>query len=142
MAKNTNIEEIEQLLEWYDNNSSNANITTLLDVQDKIAIRSYTLAEQLAEIKKSYNFAYFTRKIEFNKAKSHYINTKNKGVSAADVEATLDIQSTQEKEIEFESIGYKLENLLRQLNKILQAIQQRISFLKYEYQETKSQQTT
>ena len=138
----TNIEEIQVILDWYFEHSDKANINDLLKAQDKIAIRSYTLSEELGNIKKDYNFAYFTRKIEFNKAKSHYINTKSKGVSAADVEANLDVQSLQEKEIEFESLGYKLENLLRQLNKILQSIQQRISFLKYEYQKVESQNKT
>lgn len=142
MGEKTNLEEIKLLLFWYDNNSIKADINKLLEMQDKLAIRSYTLAEELAEMKKEYNFAYFTRKIEFNKAKSHYINEKKKGVSASDTEANLDVEDIQEKEVEFESLGYKLENLLRQINKILQATQQRISYLKIELEKTKKQNTT
>lgn len=142
MTEKTNIEEINELLIWYDNNSTkHISINYFLDFQDKLAIRSYRLAEELAEIKREYNLKYFMRKIEFNKSKKHYIDDGKSGVQA-EAEANLEVEKLQKAETDWESVGFRLEQLLRQINRILQAIQQRISFMKYEMQRTDSQQTT
>jgi len=138
----TNIEEIKKLLDWYDKNSGRAGINALLDAQDKIAIRSYTLAGELAEIKRNYNLSYFDRKIGFNKAKQNFIQKRKMTGTEADANANIEVEELQRVETEYETVGYRLEVLLRQLNKILSALQQRISFLKAEEIQTRSQNQT
>jgi len=138
----TVLDEVKEILDYYYENSQDIIIEDLLRMQDKVAILGYRLAEELAEIRKQYNWAYFTRKIEFNKAKSHYIGERQMKIGESDVEAHLDVEQQQKKELEFENMGYQLENVLRQLNKVLSAVQQRISYLKFEKQRTQNQNTT
>jgi hypothetical protein len=135
------VEEIFTGLQWYERNSTKCTIEKILNIQDKLSIRGYYLAEQLSEIKKEYNLAYFARKIEFNKAKKHYIDGGSK-IGEAEPKATLDVKDIQEEEVMYESLGYRLEILLRQLNKILDSMAQRISYLKQEKQRVLKQDQT
>jgi len=136
------LEKIRAELNWYGKNGDIASIEKLLKLQDNLAIRSYFLADQLGGIKTEYNHAYFSRKIEFNKAKAGFLNNKKMTLGASEMEAILDVEDIQRKEIELESLGYKLELLLRQVNRVIQATQQRISFLKQEKESTRKQNTT
>lgn len=138
----SNIEKIDQILKWYQNHLNHENIPDLLKIQDRIAIISYRMAEELSEIKKEYNLLYFARKIEFNKQKNHLINEMNKKNYEADASANMFVEEIQKDEVEYESAGYKLETLLRQLNKVMDSLQQRISYLKIEQQKTPHQNQT
>lgn len=141
MSNLTNIEKINEYLNWYSNHLNTQSIESLLKIQDRIAIVSYRMAEELAEIKRDYNLTYFARRIEFNKAKNRMI-IENKKNYEADALAMIETEHIQKDEVEFESAGYRIEVLLKQLNKIMDSLQQRISYLKTEKIKTNNQNQT
>jgi len=126
------IEKINEIIKfWTDLKKGYNNIDNLLYMEQKLSGYSYYLAELLAEFKEAYNIAYFWRKINTNKRKNAFIGT---GKTAAASEC-MAIEKTEEelrKEIDMESIAYKSETLLKQVNKILDAMRTRISYLKDE----------
>lgn len=131
------LKKIEELLSEYMNIRNSGNITALLDVQDKIAIWGMRLAELSADYMTSYNYQYFIRKINVSKKKMQLIKLGNK-IGASDAQAMVDNEEVMNVEQENESIAYKADLILKQLNKTLSSIQQRISFMK---QEQKSVET-
>ena len=131
------LKKIEGLLSEYMSIRNSCNITALLDVQDKIAIWGMRLAELSADYMTSYNYQYFIRKINVSKKKMQLIKLGNK-IGASDAQAMVDNEEVMNVEQENESIAYKADLILKQLNKTLSSIQQRISFMK---QEQKSVET-
>ena len=135
------LEEIQEMLSYYKSNYKNLEINNLLDFQDKLSINSYFLAEEVAKIKAEYNFDYYNRKIEFSKSKQGFINQSKKNYEADNL-ASIETQQLLNTEVEFESVGFRLELLLKQVNKILSAVNQRISYLKFEKNQTNIQNQT
>jgi len=134
------IEKINEIvIFWINLSRGYNNIENILYMEQKLSGHSYRLAELLSEFKESYNVAYFWRKINTNKRKNAFIGA---GKSAAASES-LAIEKTEEelrKEIDVESIAYKAETLLKQVNKILDSMRTRISYLKQEQSQTRYEQ--
>jgi hypothetical protein len=118
-------------LEWYEEKSQNATIDDLLTFQDRVSIMSVYLAKIAAVQKGCYLRAYFNRKLDFSTAKLRHIELKNTAAKSEEL-ANIDIQSAKLKEIESEQAAYIIELELKQINKVLSACQQRISFEKSE----------
>ena len=134
------------MLDAYNQKYKDLSIDQLLDLQDKLSIHSYYLGELCAEWKKQYNFSYYTRKIMYNKAKQGFMNgtrmTEKLSAAKADTYAMVEIEEVFESEIENESVGYRLDILLKQVNQVLKSINQRISWRKKEYENSRNQNQT
>jgi hypothetical protein len=130
------IESIERLLAEYYNKGAGQHITELLDIQDKLAIHSYRLAEMAANAKNEYNGCYFIRKISVGKNVQGLMNSRKISKAQAQVEADIMSEEDFKAELDAEGEAYKYDMLVGQVNKVLSAIQQRISYLKTEKQNT------
>jgi hypothetical protein len=72
----------------------------------------------------------------FSKRKLHYTNAGEK-VGVSEEKAILETTEIRAKEIEDEAIVDKLTLTLRQVNKVISAMHQRVSFLKVELSNSK-----
>lgn len=126
--------KMQELIKEYNQSKGTQNISLLLDIKDKICAWSFRFAELTADLKITYNDFYFIRRI--NVAKTRQALIKNGStIGAADTDALIKHEESYKKEQEYESLSYKADILLRQTNVIIQAIQQRISWLKIESKE-------
>lgn len=125
------ITEIGKSISWYRDNVRTDSVEKLMYLKTRLVTFNYNLAEWLAAAKKSYNDAYFMRKIETAKQKNAYMNQSmagNKAESAAMEDKADELQAELDREAE----AYKIELLLRQSNKVVEDITQRISIFKIE----------
>ena len=127
------IEKIGKLLVWYENNCDKATVLRLIEFQDKLSLLSCNLATITARAKGSHLRAYFERKHTFSIKKLGFIKEGLK-IGTAEEQAQTEIEGLTEKEIQTEEIADSLMLELRQVNKVLSAVQQRISFMKTEYE--------
>ena len=125
------LKNIKEILTWYHKSSGNQEVNDFLDRRDKLAIWSFRLAELAADLKIDYNAKYFIRKINVAKNKQAYINEKKSATEAENL-ATLDFQEVWDEMIQAEAEAYRADVLLRQVNKVLEAMNQRIAFMKTE----------
>ena len=133
------IDEIAKGIQWYFGNSDIASIESLLTFQDKMTVLSFRLAEIAADQKKLYNLKYFSRKIEMAKSKQGFIKNQGSPVNKAEIDAAVENEDILKQEIESESYAVKCDLLLRQTNKLLDSIRQRIAYLKQEKQNSNIQ---
>ena len=122
---------LDQEIQIYLDNGEAMDVDALLECQDKLSGYSWTLTELCAEFKRDYNFKYFTRKIMVNESAQAITNkpvkiAMNKAVLSAEVKHKYEL----ENEIEAESYAYEADLRLKQLNRILSSVQQRISHAK------------
>jgi len=133
MQDKTIIDAIQDCLDWYEGNYSNTTIELLLNLHDKLALLSVNLAEIVAKSKGSYLRAYFQRKFIFSTKKLTFIKDGEK-IGTAEEKARVQIGDIKEVEIQEEEYTDLLNLKLRQVNRVLQAVQQRISYQKVEKQ--------
>ena len=127
------INEIQRVIDWYNKECHTAPIETLLAAQDKLSTLSWYLANEAADIKTDYNFKYFTRKISVSKQKQTLMQ-KMSGIKA-DAESIVNSEAEYKAEIEAESMAYRFDLILKQTNKVISSLSQRISYLKTEKQQ-------
>ncbi|MFW5871754.1 MAG: hypothetical protein ACOCUT_01470 [bacterium] len=127
------ITEIGKLIESYRSNYATLNISQLMNFRDKLATYSYNLAEISADAKDDYNTNLYVNRIEFNRAKQHYMNEGNTGTKAEAL-ASTDTEESLKNKLGAESWGYRADALLKQVNKVLDSVGQRISVLKKEWE--------
>ena len=125
------LELIDQLIDWYNDNSSIAGVSELLECQDKLATLSWNLSEISGETKKDYTFKYLVRKIEVNKtAQSLIKNNVETAWNKALARSEQMNKEILESEIESEGAAYIADIKLKQVNRILSVMSQRISHAK------------
>jgi hypothetical protein len=127
------LKAIEKCLDWYGEFGGTTTIELLLDLQDRLALLSVNLAEIVAVSKGSYLRVYFQRKFVFSTKKLTFIKDGEK-IGTADEKARVQIGDIKEVEIQEEEYADLLNLKMRQINRVLQAIQQRISYQKQEKQ--------
>jgi len=127
------IPEVGNLIRSYELTSPTMGIADLLNLQDSLSVSLYRLAEEAAEAKKGHNWSYFNRKVEINRSMQSMIMNQQMTVSKADIMAKAENKDKMKAEVQAEATAYKLDLLLKQGNRILSAIQQRISFRKQEF---------
>ena len=135
-TKRTDIEIIEKicsLLIWYEKHGEKAEIVKLLSFQDKLSLLSCNLATITAQSKGSHLRAYFERKHAFSVKKIAFIKDGEK-IGIAEEKATSQLSDFTRVEIETEEIADSLMLELRQVNRVLSSVQQRISFAKAEWE--------
>lgn len=116
---------------WYSNHSSTATIPMLLEFQDKLSILSVNLAEITGQTKGSYLRAYFERKVTHSITKLALIADGEK-IGIAEEKALKQVGGLKQSEMNAEEMSYTITLQLRQINKVLSACAQRISFAKSE----------
>ena len=126
------IEEVNKLIDSYERSIESQNLSGLIVLRDRLAINSYRLAQESSEMKRDYNQSYFIRKISINKSTQGFITNKKLPKNKAETLSLIENEEIYAKEIELESMAYQYDLLLRQVNKILEAMAQRISYLKTE----------
>ena len=92
---------------------------------------NYNLAEELAYFKKEYNLKHFDRRIQISRQKNELING-GKSATAAESMATEQSAEVYKSELENESAAVRLDLLLRQSNKIVESITQRLAVIRDE----------
>ena len=137
----TILKEIRYWINEYNKCADSASIDSLLHIQDQISIRSFTLAQYVSDYKTSFNAAYFIRKISIAKSTlAHQKRGLKQGQS--DSQALVDNEEKYEHEQAHEATAVTLDLLLKQTNKILDAMAQRISYFKQEKQKIDRQNLT
>ena len=137
MNPSETIQAIEAHLSWYHTKGSGAHVPELLDHQDRLAIHSYRLAEMAGDQKQDFNSCYYMRKISISKQTQAIIFEKKTSKAQAEIEATNENAEKIELELISEGQAFKYDLLLKQVNRVLSAMQQRISYLKQEKDQTK-----
>lgn len=131
--------EIGEGIQWYFDNSSKASPVALLEFQDKMVGYSFWLGELLVNAKTDYNLKFFSKKMSLSRSTQSFIKSKDMAVNKATLEAIIANEDIIKLEIEAESHAYRCEVLLKQLNKVLDTVRQRISYLKQEKQNSNTQ---
>lgn len=132
-------EEIEKIVTWWLSLKKDyADIEMLLYMQQKLSGHSFFLASICADYKRDYNIAYFWRKINVNKQKNTYIKEGNSAASS-DAKAIERTEEELRKETDAESQAFKADLLLKQVNKIIDALRTKISYLKEEQKNSRDQ---
>jgi small-conductance mechanosensitive channel len=90
-----------------------------------------------AESKSDYNKLYFLRKIAVARSVQSLMQSKL-AFNKAETESLLKHQAQYEKELIKESEAFKNDLLLKQSNKVLDAMSQRISYMKQELSKYKT----
>jgi hypothetical protein len=141
MKESELISEIGDMIQWYKTEGDKATIGDLLSCRDQIATNCWSLAQFTGDAKTDYNQVYFQRKIEIARQKQamfdrHEPNTK------ADVKAIIASEGLFNAEILKEGYAFKLDLMLKAANKVVDAISQRVSYLKIEETQTRFQNQT
>jgi len=129
--------QIRNIIQWYGKESSTVDVKTLMDKRDKLAGYSFYLAEDMASHKADYNSIRFIRKIEFSRA---FMEMKQVMTNQeAENKANEKIANELKLELDTEAIAYKYQVLLSQTGRVLDAMQQRLSWLKTEMGQSNNQ---
>jgi len=130
--------DIRKVLVWYSNHGAGAGIDDLLEHRDTLAILSYGLAERAGNRFIEYNNSYFIRVVRVSKIVNAMVK-QGMAVNRAESEAKELQQETIKNEKDAEGAAFLADKLLKQVNKILEAMNQRISNLKQEHYQTLKQ---
>ena len=127
------ISEIERILSWYKVKCEDCNLAILMASRDKLSVLSYDLAKEVAIAQTNYNSAYFIRRISVNRTANNLVK-EGLAVNKANLEAIEENQAHYQNESTRESEAFMNNLLLKQVNQVLAAMQQRISLQTKELQ--------
>jgi len=125
------IDKISGVINDYGTFSESATIDQLLRWKDLLVGYNYHLAEVVSEYFKNYSRSYYIRKIKISRVKNRLVKEGNP-VTASESQAVEEAAGEYETELEYEATAERLNNLLRQSNKVVEAMAQRVSVLKTE----------
>jgi replicative DNA helicase len=128
------IEAITKIVNAYGKQSKSSTVNQLLDWKDLLVGYNFHLAELMSDYFSNYNKCYYIRKIKIAKEKNRLIKS-GEAITAAESIATAEAAQEFQNELDNEGMAERLNNLLRQSNKIVDAMTQRISVLKQEKNE-------
>ncbi len=128
---------ISDLLETYESSGATMFVPELLTMQDTLAVQSYRLAEEAATAKGKLNGKIFVKKVNINRQMQALLNAKlSKAAAQVQAESSVTGEEMIKAELDAEAYAYRLDLLLGQVNRVLSALQQRISYLKNEKNNT------
>ena len=129
----TTIETITELVNYYGKHYSEMLIVPLMNLKDKLLAHSYLLAEEVAVSKSQYNEAVFIKKIEALRSRQN-MRKRDERMTETRLKDESDFDTIDKLQIELqaEALTYKYDLLLRQANKVSDAISQRIAFMRNE----------
>lgn len=127
--------EIDEIIEGYTLQSESMSINELLLIQDKLSGYGFYFAEIVAKSKMDYNFGYLKRKIVINRATQSILDLKvEKAMNKAQTKAETQNEDLLRDELTLEGLAFEYDLKLKQLNRVLSSMQQRISFTKKEWE--------
>ena len=129
------ISTITKIVNDYGKQSKSSTVNQLLDWKDLLVGYNYHLAELMSDYFAQYTKNYYIRKIKIAREKNRLIK-EGSAISAAESIATVEAAQEFQKELEYESMANRLDNLLRQSNKVAEAMTQRIAVLRNERNES------
>lgn len=123
--------EIDKMIDWYlDKGKEIQSIQMLLDFQLKLSGWSYFLAQRVSDDFAEYAYAEQRRKVQTEIRTLAYYDNNPAGISRS--KAIKDTDVLKDSEIAAEANYKALKLKLEQVNKILDGLMQRISYLKKE----------
>ena len=126
------LSRINIIVEWYVKTKPNeTNIPELINKMDELAGLLWLMADFTADAKLEYNQKYFIYKIEVAREKMNLIKS-GLAVNKADIEALLSKELEYQLQQEAEAVSFKADLLIRQGNRIVDAMRTRISYFKTE----------
>lgn len=127
------IEQLDKTIAYYYEVCDTATIERLLKASDKIAVLCYTMATIVAARGTTYLQIYLDRKLFAAGQKLFYMAEGMSGTKAdAKTTDTEAFKTISEKELETEMIYEEVKLKLKQGNKVLDGLRQRISRMKKE----------
>jgi len=128
-----NLKRIEEILLWFDKNSTTSELSELMEKRDKLTVLSYGMAKDVGDSQTAYNDLYFIRRLHVSKT-INKLAKEGLAISKSEYIAVEENQDIFIAEKEKESEAFKNSLLLKQINKILEAMTQRIALLRQELQ--------
>lgn len=125
------LEEIHEKINKYETMYNTASISWLLQAQDWFSIQNCRLSDLLADMKHDYNNYYYLRKISVAQSIQGFMN-EGSSKGKAENDSVLTNKTKLHQELESQSLAYRIELLLKQVNILINSINQRISYLKTE----------
>lgn len=125
------LSRIQTALDWYETTGATATIEKLLQTHDKLAIMSFTLAEIVSASKGSYLRSYFDRKYYVTAKRLDYRKQGNSD-KTSELMAKEDCKPYEETELIQEEYMCLVDLKRQQLNRVIEAVKQRISYAKTE----------
>lgn len=125
-------EEVKQIIIEYNQyvvEKKTNDIDLMFNILERLTTLSYFISELVINNKINYNYSFFERKIELNRAKQRILQEKKTSVNKAEIEANIEVEELYYKEIQQEAIAYKYETLLSQINVIISVLKTKISYL-------------
>lgn len=132
LNEDNSIEEVEKIITWWFEFSDAASIEDKIKKQDELAVYSWFLAKESADIKKDYNVDSFMRTVNVDRTTQKLMENKSISKAKAEIDSRLINKDLFEKYLQSQALSYKLDILFKQVNKILSAMQQNISYDKDE----------
>jgi len=134
--------EINENINNYTERGDSYSLPELLKAQDELSGYSFFFAEIVAEAKKDYNFGYLKRKIVVNRQTQSILDLKvETAMNKAQTKSEVQNEDLLKDELKLEALSFSYDLKLKQLNRVLSAMQQRISQAKKEWELTKFQTT-
>ena len=125
------LDEISDIISWYQNQYSGAPIEQLMDAKSKLLTLAYRYAGEVADAKQGAIEAANTRKADFFTFKHRLIQEGHSGVES-ESRAEVAVKAQRKHEAESEALFFKSKQLLDIAIKVSEDITQRISILKKE----------
>jgi len=125
---------LNHIVNWYHKFGSSAHPDEILDYRDKIVTSNYWLIQRLSNKQQKYNQKSQHNQIEIDR----HISQQSKviGTHAARSQAKSNKYLELMQESEYKSEISRIENLIKRLDKIDSAMQQRIAWLRQEASKT------
>jgi len=133
--------QIHEKINKYETLYETASIDWLLQAQDWFSIQNCRLSDLVADIKHEYNTYYYNRKISIAQATQSLMNegaTKGK----AENNSLVENKDLLKSELDSQALAYRIELLMKQVNILINSINQRVSYLKSEKQNMSKTNTT
>jgi len=122
------LNKIKKLIIEYEKEQE---LSKIVNLYERLSLYSIFLAEELSKYKTIYNTTYYNRKISISHS---YLNNKQEKISdkLAIEKANIENEELFKQELNQESQAIRLDNFLKQVNRVLDAIRTKISYLKVE----------
>lgn len=126
------MESLESILQWYhETPADSTSINDAIYYRKEFCAHTYLMATELGRAKMLWNTAEYSAKTKLAELKLMYIN-KGCKIGESEANAKLDCRVVDKVEKEREAEFYSLKFQLEAIYRIIDELQQRISFLKSE----------
>jgi len=126
------IGQVQTIIDWWHEFNDAGTVEDKLTRQNELAVLSWYLAKESADAKTKYNVDAFMRNINTDRTTQKLIEEKSMTKAKAEIDARLINREYYEEYLQSQAYAYKLDILIKQVNRILSAMQQTISYDKEE----------